>query len=540
MTSETTPAQKGHHPATGRQQPGSGGAEPELVLTKRTVYVIFACLLVAMFLSSLDQSIVGTALPTIAGELNAEAHEGWIITAYLLAIAIVMPIYGKVGDLRGRRWPFLIAIGLFIIGSTGSALSSSFAELVAWRSLQGLGAGGLVILSQAIIADIVSARDRGKYMGPMGAVFGIATVAGPLLGGWFTSGPGWRWCFWPNVVIGLIAFGIAFFKLKLPSHKASTRFDWLGAILLALGTAGIVFVTSWTTITGTTHYDWSNGWLVTLLIATIVLLAAFVVVELKVSDPLIPMPLFKSPTFSVSVAIALLIGMAMFAALSFLPTFLQMSHGMSPTDSGLMMVPMTVGLMITAIGSGLMITKTGRYKIYPIVGMGVATVALWWLTRITAEMSMVLFGAMTFVLGLGLGLVMQTIVIAVQNSVDPARVGVATSTNNFLREIGAAVGTSVFSTVFTNSLITKLTPIFKDAPAGETAHLSIESLTPSDMDHLPATLKHDVVTAYADSLAPAFWYLVPIGIVGFIIAFFMRELKLSKTAGLVAQGEAGA
>lgn len=511
--------------------------EPQIVLTKGTIYVIFAALLAAMFLSALDQSVVGTALPTIVGDLGAAEDEGWIITAYLLAIAIAMPIYGKVGDLRGRRLPFLVAIAIFVVGSTGSALATSFVELVVWRSIQGLGAGGLVILSQAIIADIVSARDRGRYMGPLGAVFGIATVAGPLLGGWFTDGPGWRWCFWLNVPIGLTALAIAWFKLRLPSRRPSTRFDLGGAVLMAVTTAGIVLLTSWSTISTDRTYDWSSPLLLGVVVLTVLALVGFLVVETRVADPLIPLHLFRSPTFSVSVSIALVLGMTMFAALSFLPTFLQMAGGYGATESGLLMLPMTIGLMITAIGSGLLIARTGRYKIYPILGMGIATIGLILLTQLTADISMLTFGAMIFVLGFGLGLVLQTIVIAVQNSVAPEVVGVATSTNNFLREIGAAVGTAVFSTVFTSRLTTNLESATTGLPPSEVPQgFGPESLTPAAVAKLPTALHDLVVNAYTDALAPAFWYLVPLSALGFAIAFFMREIKLSDKAGLVARG----
>ena len=250
-------------------------------IQKHLVYIIYAALMAAMFLSSLDQSVVSTALPTIVGDLGAVSHEGWIITSYLLAIAIVMPIYGKIGDLYGRRWPFLFSIAVFVLGSLGSALAESFWMLVAARTFQGLGAGGLVILSQAIVADIVSARDRGKYMGPMGAIFGIASVAGPLLGGWFTEGPGWRWCFWLNVPIGLIALVVAIFALKLPMQRSTRPFDWYGTVFMALFTAGIVFLTSWPSVVPSGKYDWSDPILVLLLVGTILASSIFVWVETR-------------------------------------------------------------------------------------------------------------------------------------------------------------------------------------------------------------------------------------------------------------------
>ncbi|MCK6067262.1 MULTISPECIES: MDR family MFS transporter [Microbacterium] len=518
-------------------QPVEGpSSAPPVELSRRRVFVIFGALLAAMFLSSLDQSVVGTALPTIVGDLGAAQNEGWIITAYLLAIAIVMPIYGKLGDLVGRRIPFLVAIALFVVGSTGSALAGSFVDLILWRSVQGLGAGGLVILAQAVIADIVSARERGKYMGPMGAVFGVATVTGPLLGGWFTQGPGWRWCFWTNVPIGLIALGVAWFALKLPSHRPAHRFDLGGALLLATATAGVVFLTSWTSLTGAAGYDWGDPGLLALTAGTLLAVAGFLVVESRVSDPIVPLRLFHSSTFAVAAIIALSIGMAMFAALSFLPTFLQMAQGVGATESGLLMLPMTIGILITSLASGLLITRTGHYKLYPIVGMGVATAALAWLTLISAGMSMVLFGAMIFVLGLGLGAVLQTIVIAAQNSVPATQVGVATSTNNFLREIGAAVGTSAFSTAFTTRLSTTLAEDMRQLPASDVpAAFGARSLTPADVASLPASVREAVVEAYTTSLAPSFWYLVPVAAVGFIAAFFMREIRLSDRAGLSAR-----
>ena len=507
-------------------------------LPRRTVYIVFAALLAAMLLSALDQSIVGTALPTIVGDLGAAEGMGWVITAYLLAIAIVMPIYGKLGDLVGRRIPFLVAIGLFVIGSTGSALAANFAQLVTWRSFQGLGAGGLVILSQAIIADIVSARERGKYMGPMGAVFGGATVAGPLLGGWFTQGPGWRWCFWTNVPIGIIAFLIAWFALRIPSRRPDRRFDIGGAILLALATSGIVFLTSWTSLTNTSSYDWSDPWLIALAAATLVAIAVFILVEARVADPLVPLALFRSRTYAVAGLLSLVLGMAMFAALSFLPTFLQMARGVGPTESGLLMLPMTAGMLITTIGSGALIARTGHYKIWPILGMALSTLALVWLTQLRADMSMVLFGAMVFLLGLGLGCVMQTIVIAAQNAVEPERVGVATSTNNFLREIGSATGTSVFSAAFTGALASSLAGALASLPKADLpAGFGADSLTPESVRLLPDAVREAVVNAYANALAPSFWYLVPLGVIGVVAALFMRELKLSETAGLTKEAE---
>lgn len=506
-----------------------------LVLNRATVWLIFAALMASMFLSSLDQTIVSTAMPTIVGELDGVAHQGWIVTIYILAVAIVMPLYGKAGDMWGRRWPFLIAIGLFTVASAGAGFAQSFGSLIAWRGLQGLGGGGLMILSQAIIADIVPARDRGKYMGPMGAVFGVAAVAGPFLGGWFTEHHDWRWGFWINLPIGAAAFLIAWFTLKLPSRRSDKSVDVPGVLLLALTVVGLVLITSWGGITGD-GYSLSDGRLIAVVAGTLVLAVAFVLVELRAEEPVIPMRLFRNQTFVLTTVVGLTIGMGMFSALSFLPTFLQMSTGAGITQSGLLMVPMMLGLMATAISSGFAIAETGRYKVFSVVGMAIATLALAWMTTITADISLWLFSAMIFTLGAGLGLVMQTIVLAVQNSVGVHEVGTATSANNFFREIGAAVGVALFSTVFTSRLVANLNGVLPVAPREEQSDAT--SLTPDVVASLPTALREGVVQAYADALAPAFWYLVPLLGLGLIATLFLKELPLSNIAGMVARGEA--
>ncbi|WP_250447338.1 MDR family MFS transporter [Actinotalea sp. C106] len=509
-----------------------------VVLTPRTVWVIFGALMASMFLSSLDQSILGTAMPTIVGELDGVEHQGWLVTAYILAVAIVMPLYGKFGDLWGRRYPFLAAIGLFTLASVGAALADSFTELVAWRGVQGLGGGGLLILSQAIIADIVPAKERGRYMGPMGALFGIAAVVGPLLGGFFTDHLTWRWAFWINVPIGIGAFAVAWFALRLPSHRSGRKIDVAGIVLMVLATSGLVLATSWESFSDAADggYDWSDPRLLALVIGTVLAAVAFVRVEQRAQEPLLPLHLFRNRTFAIATTIGFIIGSGMFAALTFLPTFLQMATGAGVTQSGFLMLPMMVGVMLTAIASGFAITRTGRYRRYPVVGMAVATLGLVWLTQLTGDISMLLFGMMIFVLGAGLGLVMQTIVLAVQNSVDPHEIGTATSANNFFREIGAAVGVALFSTIFTGRLTERLEPLF---PAGVTgAGEGATSLTPALVAELPEEVRDGVVNVFAEALAPAFWYLVPLVAVGFVLTLLLREVPLSDVAGMVARGEA--
>ncbi len=517
--------------------------KPVVQLTQRTIWLIFAALLTSMLLSSLDQTIVSTAMPTIVGDLSGVEHQGWVTTAYILAIAIVMPLYGKFGDLLGRRWPFLIAVTLFTIGSLFAGSASSFPELVAFRAVQGLGGGGLMILSQAIIADIVPASERGRYLGPMGALFGLSAVVGPLLGGWLTDGPGWRWTFWINVPVGIAAIIVAWFTLRLPSRRSTRKVDWAGILFMVLGTSGIVTLTSWRSL-GNESYDWSDLSLTGILVGTVVSIAAFIIAENRAEEPLIPLRLFRNSTFTITTLIGLVLGMGMFSAIAMLPTFLQMSTGAGITESGFLMLPMMAGMMITAIGSGQLIARNGRYKIYPVVGLAITALGIAWLTRINGEMSMMLFGTMIFVLGAGMGLVMQTIVLAVQNSVDPHEVGTATSSNNFFREIGAAVGTALFTTIFTSRLTDNFTSLQQSMATGGAdgaaagAAFDGSSLTPSVVEALPEPLHTGVVDAFANALAPTFWYLVPMVVIGFVLTLFIREVKLSNEAGMVARGEA--
>jgi EmrB/QacA subfamily drug resistance transporter len=508
--------------------------KPVVVLTQRTVWLIFGALMASMFLSSLDQTIVGTAMPTIVGELHGVEHQGWVVTAYILAVAIGMPLYGKFGDLYGRRWPFLVAIGLFTLASVGAALSQNMIELVLWRAVQGLGGGGLMILSQSIIADIVPASERGKYMGPLGALFGISAVLGPLMGGWLTEGPGWRWTFWINLPIGVAAFVVAWFALKLPSHRSSRPVDWAGIVTMALATTGIVLVTSWESLSSS-GYDWTDWRLSGLVVLTLAAVAAFIVAETRVAEPLIPLRLFKNRTFTITTLVGLVLGMGMFSAMAMIPTFLQMSTGAGVTESGWLMLPMMAGMMLTSIASGIAISKTGRYKAYPVAGLIVVALAMVWLTQLSGDMSMWTFGAMIFTLGAGMGLVMQTIVLAVQNAVDPHELGTATSANNFFREIGAAVGSALFTTIFTTRLTDNLTEVFAGTPGGTAGEAS---LTPAAVQQLPEPFKTGVIDAYADALAPSFWYLVPLVAVGLVLALFLPVIKLSDVAGMVARGEA--
>src|SRR5215211_4429342 len=469
-----------------------------------------------MLVASLDQTIVSTAMPTIVGELGGVSHMAWMTTAYLLATTLVMPVYGKFGDLWGRRTLFLIAIGLFTVASVGAALAPDFGWLVVWRGVQGLGGGGLIILSQAIIADIVPARERAKYMGPIGALFGLSAIAGPLVGGFFTDhgALGWQWCFWINVPVGLAVLGIGWFTLTLPRKRSTTPLDYAGIVALSATTTSLILFTDFGGSDG-----WGAGRTLAMLAAFVVSVVVFVLVERRAVEPIIPLSLFRNRTFVVATALGLAVGLGMFSAIAFMPTFLQMSSGLSAANSGLLMLPMTGGIILTIQGSAGFIQRTGRYKIFTVAGVAVILAALIWMTTLSGATSLWTVGAMFFVLGAGLGLIMQNVVLAAQNAVAADQIGTATSTNNYFREVGATLGVAIFGTLFTNSLSEKLTDVFVQAgaPAAEAGNATA-TLDPQTLDELPGPIRDGVVSAYADSLAPVFWYLIPFILLAFVLA----------------------
>jgi EmrB/QacA subfamily drug resistance transporter len=414
-------------PTTESVEPGSDSGNAPIVLTRRRINTIFGALLAGMLMASLDQTIVSTAMPTIVGELGGVSHMAWMTTAYLLATTLVMPVYGKFGDLWGRRTLFLVAIGLFTVASVGAAVAPDFGWLVFWRGVQGLGGGGLMILSQAIIADIVPARERAKYMGPIGALFGLSAVAGPLVGGFFTDHEalGWEWAFWINVPVGLVAFAIGWFALTLPRKRSTTPLDYAGILTLSATTASLVLFTDFGGRDG-----WSSWQALSLLAAFVVSAVVFVAVELRAVEPIIPMTLFRNRTFVVATALGAAVGLGMFSAIAFMPTFLQMSSGLSAANSGLLMTPMVVGIIVTIQGSASYIQRTGRYKNFTIAGVAVIMTAMVWMTTLAGDTSLWTVAGMFFLLGAGLGLIMQNVVLAAQNAVSADQIGTATSTNN--------------------------------------------------------------------------------------------------------------
>ncbi|MGK5114083.1 MULTISPECIES: MDR family MFS transporter [unclassified Geodermatophilus] len=516
--------------------PTAADAAP-IVLTRRRINLIFSALIAGMLVSSLDQTIISTAMPTIVGDLGGVAHMAWVTTAYLLASTLVMPIYGKFGDLWGRRTLFLVAVGLFTAASVGAALSPDFTWFVIWRGVQGLGGGGLMILSQAIIADVVPAKERGKYMGPLGAVFGLAAVAGPLVGGYLTdhASLGWQWCFWINVPVGVAALLIGWFALRLPRKRNTEPIDYAGIALLSAATTSLIFFTDFGGDRG-----WTDGWTLTLMAAFVVSAVLFVRVELRAAQPIIPMSLFRNRVFVVTTALGAAVGLGMFSAIAFMPTFLQMASGTSAANSGLLMLPMMAGLFITVIGSGIATTKTGRYKVFPIAGVLVVAAAMVWMTSLSGDTSLWTVGAMLFAIGLGLGLIMQIVVLVAQNAVPASDLGAATATNNYFREVGATLGVAVFGTIFTSRLADNLTGALQanGEQAVAAGITSPDSLVPQAVQAAGDPLRTAIVDSYADALAPVFGYLLPAFAVALVLALLLKEIPLSDVAGMVARGEA--
>src|SRR5580693_5299794 len=495
------------------KDPDTSGA---LVSPQRRNFVFLAIVL-GMLLAALDQTIVATALPTIVADLGGAGHQSWVVTSYLLASTIITALAGRLGDLFGRKVVFQAAVTFFVAGSVLCGLSQSMAMLVGARALQGIGGGAITVTATALIGEVVPLRDRGRYQGILGAVFGVTTVVGPLLGGYFTDYLTWRWAFWINVPVSVLVIFVA--AATIPSLASSTKpvIDYAGIVLVGLGAAGLTLATSW----GGTLYPWGSPTIIGLFAGSAAALGIFAWVESRAPQPILPTRLFRSPVFTVCCVLSFVVGFAMLGAMTFLPTYMQYVNGVSATTSGLRTLPMVVGMLITSTGSGILVGRTGRYKLFPVAGTALMALAFLLMSRMDPSTSALVQSAFLVILGAGIGLSMQVLVLIVQNTSNFEDLGVATSGVTLFRTIGSSFGAAIFGSLFTNFLHSRIGPAIAASGASPAAASSPEAL-----HRLPHAAAAPIVSAYAASLTQVFLWAVPVALVGFVLALFLPEVPL--------------
>jgi EmrB/QacA subfamily drug resistance transporter len=512
------------HPAS-----ASAPAEP---LSHRQVLVVFSGLLLAMLLAALDSTIVATALPTIVGELGGLERLAWVVTAYLVAQTIVTPLYGKLGDLFGRKVVLQSGILLFLAGSVLCGMSQTMGQLILFRFVQGLGGGGLMVTTMAVVGDVVPPRERGRYQGIFGAVFGVSSIAGPLLGGYFTTHWSWRWIFYINIPLGMVALGVIAATLPARAERIRRAIDFAGAGLLAVTLTSMILAAD----LGGATYGWTSPVILGLAAASIVSLVAFIAVERRAAEPVLPLRLFRERAFSVTSVVGLIVGFAMFGSVTYLPVFLQVVNGASPTGSGLQMLPMMGGMLVSSITSGQLISRWGRYKMFPVIGTAVMALGLFLLSRMDADTTLTGASINMLVLGLGLGLVMQVLVIAVQNAVDYRDLGVATSGTTLFRLIGGSLGTAAFGAIFAAGLRTQLAATLPPGAAGSAG--AGAGLSPRMLAGMAPEIRALYVDAFTHSLSTVFTAAAGIAVIGFLLSLLIPERPLRETVAATA-GDVG-
>jgi EmrB/QacA subfamily drug resistance transporter len=495
-------------------------------LSRRQILIVFAGLVAGMLLATLDQTIVATSLPTIVGKLGGLNELSWVVTAYLLTSTVSVPMYGKFSDIYSRKLVFQVAIVLFVLGSMLCGLSQNMFQLIVFRALQGLGGGGLMAVAQAIVGDVVAPRERGKYQGILGGVFAFASVVGPLIGGFITDNLSWRWIFYVNVPVGIVALIVTSWALNLPYRRIEHKVDYIGAGLVAASAACLLIVAVW----GGSLYAWTSPLIITLAAAGVLLLALFIRQELRTAEPIIPPRLWRNPIFSVASTLEFLVGFSLFGAITFLPVYLQTVGGHSATNSGLLLLPLMSGVMLTAITSGLLISRTGRYKIFPMAGTAIMALGLYLLSTMGLTTPPLVTSLYMFVVGFGMGLIIQVMVIAVQNSVEHKDLGTATGAETFVRSMGGAFGVAIFGAIFNNRMAANLARLL---PAGvQTSAVNATTVTasPAALRQLPPELHRAVLSAIAQSTHVVFFAAVPLVLIAFGLTFVLREIPLRRTA----------